>query len=283
MKNTKIVIFLFIAVAFFSCYKKKSGEKPVARVYDKVLYESDLREVVGNEINKQDSALKASNFIDLWVKKQLMIAKAELYLSEEQKDVEKQLEDYRNSLLMYKYKQKFIEQKLDTVIKNNEIDEYYLAHSLEFKLNNNAIKGLVVKVLKGNSEVSKIRNLIKSENQVDSAELYDYCKNNATKLDDFRNRWVYFKDVINQLDFTVENQADFLKTKKNIETEDADFYYFVKIEEYKLTGDIAPLDFMKNDIKNILLNKRKQLLINELEQNIYQNAVNEGNIEFFNE
>ena len=91
----------------------------MARVFDKYLYKADVAGVIPNGSSKQDSITLAKNYIQNWIKQQVILHKAETNLDEEKKDVEKKLEEYRNSLITYIYEKELIRQKLDTVVSDN--------------------------------------------------------------------------------------------------------------------------------------------------------------------
>lgn len=283
--NIKYIKLIFVTLLFtiFACKNSETDTEKIelVKVYDKILYYDEIKDLIPEGTTKEDSAIKISNYIDLWVKKQLMIKKAELYLPDEQQDIEKKIEDYRSSLLIYKYKQKFIEQKMDTIISEKDIEEYYLTHNLEFKLKTNAIKGVYIKIPKSDAEINRVKYLLRSNSDNDSIQLHNYCIENATNYDDFNDNWMSFTEVLKRIPTNIVDLSGFLKSKKLLNIEDEAYTYLLKIKEYRLVGDIAPLKFVEDDIRSILLNKRKLKLINELEQNVYQNALDQGNLEFF--
>jgi hypothetical protein len=90
-------------------------------VDDKYLYSSELKDVIPLNTTVKDSLILAKNYINNWVREKLILRQALLNLSEEQLDFEKQLDNYRNSLIIYQYKSLLVNQKLDTAIKPSEI------------------------------------------------------------------------------------------------------------------------------------------------------------------
>ena len=70
-----------------------------------------------------------------------------------------------------------------------------------------------------------------------------------------------------------------LASRKYLETRDNEYNYFVSAKEIALEGTVSPFELVKNDIQYIILNKRKIMLINELEMSIYSDAQNH---EYFN-
>ncbi len=274
--NLKKMLVLLLVIFAFSCSKSDNEieDIPLARVHNKFLYESDIKSLFNSNISKEDSIVVARNYINDWIKKQLLMQKAELNLNEESKDIEKQIEDYRSSLLIFKYKQELIKQKLDTIITNQEIENYYSEYSGNFILNHNIVKALFLKISKEAPENDKVKRWYKSNDQENLSRLEDYCYQYATKFDDFDNKWIPFNNLLIEIPTNINDQERYLRYNKYIETEDDLFYYFVKINEYSLKSTVQPLEYAQLKIKSILLNKRKFTFIDELENTIYNDALN---------
>ena len=64
-------------------------------------------------------------------------------------------------------------------------------------------------------------------------------------------------------------------------TQDTAFKYFLYIREYKIQDQLSPLEFVRDQVKNIIINKRKVALSNELENKIYQEGVEQNSFEIF--
>lgn len=275
-RSNKVIIILFLITFAFACNKSKVqvNDKPLAKVHNKFLYESDLKGLFSSKMPKEDSIVIAKNYIDDWIKKQLLLEKAELNLDDKSKDIEKQIEDYRSSLLIFRYKQELIKQKLDTVVTDKEIEDYYNKYSGNFILNHNIVKALYIKVSKEAPDIDKVKSWYKSNDAEDISRLEDYCYQYATKFDNFNDNWIPFNNLLAEIPTNVDDQERYLKFHKYIETEDDMFYYFVKINEYSLKSTIQPLEYAKSKIKTILLNKRKFTFIDELENSVYNDALN---------
>lgn len=275
MMNFKGILLIVIIFFTFSCKNKSVvEEKPLARVHNKFLYKSEMKSLFNSTISKEDSIVVARNYINDWIKKQLLVQKAELNLNEESKDIEKQIEDYRSSLLIFKYKQELIKQKLDTVITSEEIENYYNEYSGNFVLNFNIVKALYLKISKEAPEIDKIKRWYKSTDAEDLSRLEDYCYQYATKYDDFNNSWIPFNNLLIEIPTNIDDQERYLKYNTYIETENDLYYYFVKINEFSLKSTIQPLEYAKSKIKSILLNKRKFTFLEELENSVYNDALN---------
>lgn len=274
---------LSIGLILVSCQNStnKSQEMPVARVNDLYLYASDLEGVVPKDLTEIDSLALVNDYIEKWVRKQIILSKAEENLTDEEKNVEKQIDDYRTSLLIFKYEQNLLQQKLDTVITKEEIEEYYTENSSNFILNNHLVKALFIKVPRSAPTIWKLRRWYKSDDKEDIKELEAYCFNNAEKYDYFNDNWVEFSIIESQLPKLYQSTESILKTKHTLEVGDSEYIYFVRFFEYRLRGTTEPLDYIDHKIKSIILNKRKIQYIKKLENEIYNDAANHGNFNIY--
>jgi hypothetical protein len=279
-------IYLLIFTSLFlliSCKEreKKSEDAPVARVYESYLYKSDLSGIVPSGLASADSAALVKDFIDKWIRKQLLLLRAEENLSNSEKNVEKQIEEYRTSLLIYKYEQNIIQQKLDTTVSEEDIVMFYNENTSNFILNQNLVKATFIKVPKTAPDIDKIRRWYISDSDRDIKEVEIYCYKYAAKYDYFNEDWVEFRYILNEMPEINTTPQNLLKSKNAIEMSDSAFYYFLRIYDYKLEGTVAPLEFEKSNIISIMLNKRKIQKINQLESDIYNDALNHGNFTIY--
>lgn len=278
--------FLYIALIFtlylISCTSKNNHPgNIVARVYDKYLYKPDIAKILPKDLSSKDSATFTENYINRWIKRNLIIRKAELNLTDEQKDIEDQLEDYRASLLIFKYEQKLLNEKLDSAVSDKEIEDYYNANSSEFILDRSAIKAIFVQVPKDAPDLGKVKTWCQVAKDNYLKQLEDYCEKYAKKYY-FDDNWVYLSDVLKETKFNVTSEDQYLKYYgKFIDTQDSAFHYFVNIKEYKLNGDVAPLPIIKNKIITIILNKRKLDFIYNIENNLLEDGRSKKDFELF--
>lgn len=280
MKNW--IIIITILLAFVSCNQKpEEGKKPIAKIYDKYLYMSDLKRVIPENKTEEDSAQMAKKYIDKWIKKQLLLRKAEENLSDESKDVQKQIEEYKTSLLIYKYHQQLIDQKLDTVIEQEEIEEYYEQNKSNFVLDKELVKALFIKLPSNTPNMEDIKRWYKSDDQEDVSKLQDYCYRYAEKFDDFNDNWIILNNLLNKINHNIDNPDQFLRNNKSLEVEDSESQYLIRIYDYKLKGNTAPVSYVEDKIETLLINKRKYQLLEKLEKDLYNEALNKNEFEIY--
>jgi len=276
MRKIWFIIILLTVLVACTTLDNRNREKPLARVYEKNLYLSDIQDIFPEDISLSDSVIILQNFVDKWVKKQLILQKAELNLTENQKDVTQQIDEYRSSLLIYKYEQNLIAQKLDTVITQEEVQAYFDENPSNFNLDDHIVKCLYIKLPVGAPNLYRIRQLYRSEREGDFQQLESYCYQYAVKYDYFNENWVSFESITRELPNEIRNPDRYLRYNRYIEQQDSLYRYLVNIREYHLAGTIAPLSYMETRIRTIILNKRKIKFVNDLENNIYMDALNKG-------
>jgi len=280
----KTLLFGIIALSFFaSCsfLSGKGSEEPVAKAYGKELYLSQLSEIFPPNITKEDSAQVLKNYIEGWVRKQVILQKAEANLTDEQKNVDQLIDDYRSSLLIYKYEQKYLSQKLDTVISEDQLGEFYSNNKDNLILMNSIVKALFVKLRNDSPILTKVKGLYHSNKDEDIKLLDDLCLQGAAKYDYFSEQWVSFSYVLTEIPYQPDSQEEFLRKNQSLEFKDSLFTYFLNIKDYKLKGELAPLSYERENIKSIILNQRKQILIKDLETKMYNEALNRGQFKVF--
>lgn len=280
-------------LTFSSCdlirMKKDAAEeaverKPVARVNNVYLYQDELTGIVQPNTTKEDSATRINTYVQGWIKKQLLISEAMNTISINEAEIERKMLDYRYSLIGYEYQNFYIQNNLNDSVSNQEIEEYYKGHLDNFILKQNIIQGAYIKVPKQAPRTKRVKDLLFSTKPKDVDELKSYCISfsDAFHLPD--SSWMEFdKLVVNSPLAEIPNKIQFLRSYPYYETSDNDYLYFLKINAYKITDNISPLEFVRADIRNIILNRRKVELVKKLEDQVYDNAVKQKEFEIFNQ
>ncbi len=268
--------------SYCSSESKKEGIV-LAKVYDNYLYLEDISDMLPPDLNPEDSVEILRNKTDLWVRKQLLLNQANAGLTAEQKDVEQIVSDYRASLLIDKYKQEFLKEKLDTVVETSEIRKYYKENSESFLLSREILKGYFIKIPIDNKNFSKVKGIVFSNNLESIEELKQIAGSSDFQFFDFRKNWSRLSEYVDRMPQTNVYSGLQLKNKKYLTAQDEKFFYFIKIDEIKLAGEIMPFEQAKENIKILLINKQKTEMLETLERSAYQNALQQGNLEIFTE
>ena len=280
---------LFVGFLVSGCdliQRKKDGaeeRKPVARVLDQYLYPEELAGIASPDMAKEDSAARINAYVNSWIRKQLLISEARKNININEAEVERKVLEYRYSLIGYEYQNYYIKNNLADTVSENEIQAYYKAHQDNFILKKNIVRGTYIKVPKGAPRTNRIKEWIYSTKPKEKEELKSYCLSfsSAYRLAD--STWVEFdKLAYNSPLAGIPNKIQFLQFTPYYETNDNDFLYYLKVDEYKIEDNVSPIDFVRNDIKNIILNKRKVELARKLEEQVYDQASQNKDFEIYN-
>jgi hypothetical protein len=252
--------------------------EPLASVGDIYLFKKDIQGIVSQGISKEDSVDLIARHIKGWVKKQLLISEAQKQLTFDEVELERRVLDYRYALMMHEFEKYTIQRNLDRKISEGEINAYYKENIDNFKLKQNIIRGYFIQLSKDAPKLGRFRYLLRSDLEDRIEELKSYAYSYGTKVHLNDSVWVNFEDVISNTPLTeINNKTDFLRRNKYYEVPDEQYLYFLKITQYKVQNDTSPLEFVRDDIKKIILNKRKVQLARNLEEDIYENALrNDG-------
>jgi hypothetical protein len=282
MKQSKLLFLGLLSMFFISCSNQSGDENPVvARVYDKQLRLNELAAAVPAGMNPQDSVKLCKNYIDQWVKRQLKVKKAELFLNPSSDDIQKQLEDYRQSLLIHLYEKEVIRESLDTILADNEIFNYYQLHLEDFILKKDLVKMIYIQLDIDARDYYKFRRTLRYDYPDEMESVYQYCQENATQLLDFNNEWVYFEDAAQLIPNKISNPNYFISNNEYNEIIKDGYRHIVRIYDHKLAGDPSPIDRVWNDISNLILLKRKMELIKDLEQENFDEALKFDHIKIY--
>lgn len=279
----KNLFFIVCICGLYACsyFRAKEEGKLVATVNDKALYERDIADLFNTEMSLEDSTEVANAYIDKWVKDNLLLQKAELNLTLDQKDFEKQLENYRNSLIIFNYEKRLVEQNLDTSIQLSEIEEYYQTNSSNFELKNNIVKLVYVKITPEAPKVDVLKQSLLLKKEKDYSTLEEYCVQFAERYFIDTSEWMLFSEFRKLANVSVDDELNYIKSKQVKEWSDSTGTYFVRFIDHKVKSDISPIEFAHDEIKAILLNKRKLVLIAKMKQNIYEEAVRKKQFEVY--
>ncbi|MFW6043779.1 MAG: hypothetical protein ACOCPW_05435 [Marinilabiliaceae bacterium] len=273
-----------LSITFYMCRESGHGSndtEPVVRVGNEVLTEKDMEQELPEGIQGDDSANMAENYVNRWVRNKLFLRQAEQNLSEEEKDVSQMLDEYRTSLLVNIYQQKMLEQKYSSMLSDEEIRDYYEEMQDNFTLQENILKGFILKVPLDAPRQSDVRRWCRSGDSEHLVDLENYSAQYAKVFDLFIDEWIPFQRINSNLPEPIQNEERFLRYNRYYEKTDDVYRYFLVINDYMTVGDTAPLSYVEDRIKAILLNKKRGEFIKSLEKELYDEALEKKIINFY--
>ncbi len=291
VKLSVIEIIFLIGITLSSCdlikIKGDSSEsnaqrQPAARANNSYLYKDELIGIVAPGTPPEDSARLVEAYINSWIKKQLLIQEASRKIDINEAEVERKVLDYRYSIIAYEYQNYFVNKNLDTAVSNAEIAKYYNDNIDNFILKQNIVQARFIKVPQNAPRTNKIKELIYADREQEERELKSYCLSFSAAYHISDSTWMVFDDLVKNSPLAeIPNKIQFLKTNPYYETSDNNFLYFLKVERYRISDNVSPLEFVRDDIRNIILNKRKVELVKKLEDDVFKEAKDDDDFEIY--
>ena len=285
MRRSIVIIILGIVLsALTSCRAISSllhDDEVVAEVNGVKLYRAELDAVIPNGISAADSAALAMKYIDTWASDHVYLKIAEQQLSKSEKDVTKELEDYRKSLLKYRYEQLYVNERLDTTVTDEMVDEYYEAHADKFVLQRPIVRARYLNILADSPVLKQLRKMMKSSEPNDLVEADSLAYSSALKFMTWNNDWVDAALLAGEFG-TDYNSMLASMSGGWIEQKDTTGYLkLAYIPEMIGRGRQAPVDYCAPMIKDMIISARKQALISGLERDLLEDARENGNFTIY--
>lgn len=289
MKKHNIALYTLLALSasvllFLSCTKNKvsdvEAEKlPIVSVNQKTLYKSDLDNAIPAGLNANDSAQSAEAYIKMWISEELIYEKAKQNIADKDR-IDEMVEKYRQSLTVFTYLEQLLREELSRKLSDSELRNYYDKNPETFKLEENLIKGLFLKVPQSSPELGNLRQWYKSNTETAKENIEKTSIQNTVIYDYFYDRWISADDVISNIPVPISNTREFIRNNKNFETQDSSYVYLLHIEEFIPLGETAPFDYAKPMIKDIIINKNREAFLKKLEKDLYDKAISDENIKY---
>ena len=248
------------------------GDETVARVGDRKLFRSELDRYIPAGVSPEDSASLAAQYINTWATDLIYLETAEAQLSKEEKDVADELEDYRRSLLKYRYEQHYVNERLDTAISPAAIRVYYDAHPEKFALDAPIARVRVMLIPENAKNLQKIKKLMSSDKVDDVLAADSLARSSALKYADRSEQWTSVMDLAREFGTDPESLLGSVR-RGFVERPDGNGNLRVAyLVELLKAGRTAPVEYCAADIREIILSTRKHALLEGLERELLKDA-----------
>lgn len=279
--------FIFIAsIALLGACKHTQpvNEADVlVKVGDRVLKRSEVVGRIPKGTSSADSLLLSESIVKKWVKDVLVYDLALRNLGDDKAEIERLVEEYRHSLVRYRYQERLVKEKLADDIRESDMLNYYEENQKKFLLDKSLIKGLFLKIPVDAPGISDVKGWYKSTSESALEKIEKYSVQNASIYDYFYDKWVDFDEVMDNIPLHIGDPNAFLKANKFVEVKDSSYCYLLNIREYLPAGSIAPYDFAGPQIKDMLVNQRKVEFLRDFENELYNDAIRGGDVKFYTE
>jgi len=240
------------------------------------LYETDLMAYIPDAASPEDSARLALQYINSWAAEMIFTDAADRELSKAEKNVDEELEDYRRSLLKYRYEQKFVNRRLDTAVAAAEINRYYEEHIEDFRLQLPIVKARFMTISSDSPNLEMIKKKMMSEDPQDVVEADSMAFSSALRYTDFRGQWIDFVKLSNE--FGTDYGTVFSSMRNGLVElpGGSGTLNLAFVGDFIRAGETGPVEYYRGRIQDIILSSRKQALLSGLERDLLENARDRG-------
>lgn len=283
--RTSICILLGL-ILLGSCTKKSTTEQKnvLVKVNERVLTQEEVAAVLPKNISSADSLLWSESYIKQWIKDGLVYDVALQNLDEDNRtEIDRLVDSYRHSLIRYRYQEQLIQERLSANITEEEKQKFYEENRDQFILDHSLLKGLFLKIPIDAPNLNEVKKWYRSTSEPAIEKIEKYSVQNALVYDYFYDKWISFDEVFINIPIKVTDETEFLRTHSFVETTDSSYCYLLNIEEYVAKGKIAPFEYASKQISDMLVNKRKVQFLKNFEEELYNDAIRDGNVVFTKE
>ncbi len=275
------ILLICLASMLTACEPGGTGmdDKEVIASYGEIpLYREEMDYFLPRWENPADSARLAQIFIEDWMKAQAIAERASNEIGDLEEEVSYKRNDFERRLIEFKFAQYLIATQLDTVISEQEIRNYYLKQPDKFISQAVYYSHFFVKTEVNNPsrEVSWMRS--DTREQIDALAEWSQKEAVEFKLDSSFVTQTAISSVLegSRLNISylrLNNVYTFTQRE-----EDQNYFVMFKLLEEVKEGELMPLGMCREIIRDILLNQRKNRLVQATETDLLKNAKASGKV-----
>lgn len=272
---------VIICFCFFTCSSNHDDEILATYGDDHLLLLDIYNDI---PLNNTDTNIFIKKYIDNWLRKQVVLDQAYLYIDYEDSDIDRMVQNYKDDFIIQTYKNELSRSKFDTVVSEKDISKYYYDNQQIFMLMKDIFKGRLIVLQKNNVVLSDLQDLIDASSDEDLYKLMNLCRSYSVDYILNDSIWRYSSDFTFRLPFIEKESYDrlFLKNKIFNFTDDK-YDYILFIKDFKINGETSPLSFEYNNIKNLIQSQRVKMYLEEIEDNLYNKALLSRKIKIYYE
>jgi len=274
--------FGIIIVAIGACQSfggEEQEDRLLAEVHNKALYLSEMDGMFPPGTTSEDSALIIDNYVNRWIREALLLYEAERSIPSDL-NIDKLVRDYRASLIRHNYEKILVEELLDSTVTADEIITFYEEHQQQFQLESPIVRCYFVKVSRSAPDQEELQTLWRNSNDPERyQQLVDYCNQYANLHLLADSTWYRIEDIAVELPPGTISTSNV--SRQAIEKQDDSYQYFLRIFEVKNRNEVAPLSFVDDQVRKIILRNRKIKLLEDKKEEMFELEMRRNNIQLY--
>jgi hypothetical protein len=274
---------VFIGIlTLFACGKKNENRLPndreIARVYQKGLWLSDMDGLFPAGMSKSDSAATIAAYVQNWSRTEIMEYEAERNIPQDL-NIDALVRDYRASLVRHKYEEQIFIEKLDTTVTDLTVRKFYDDNRDLFLLQNSMLRCFVLKIKLPSAGLSDFQKNWQKGGSENLKEIAEWASRYAESSLLNAEKWYNLDEIAAILPKNTLSSSSL--SKRDISTKDDGYQFYIRILETAPSGDAAPFEQAKTRIQAMILHRRKTDLINQWQDDLYNQEIRRENVRVF--
>ena len=268
--------------------EKKQQVGAVAELNGQYLYRSTLDSLTLG-LNSEDSLRVVQQYIRQWAQDILLYDNS---TARTHSEIEQMVSEYRRTLYAQAYEDRLVEHRMPKSIPDSAVQAIYDRMPDRFILDESIVKGVLLVVPNDAPNLSKLKQWLlkigterqerknsKATNVLDDIEKYVY--QNASGYELFTDQWTTVTALTRQMPVERADLETKLKYGNRIEISDSTQTFILQVTEKHMRGEKMPVEYARPQIEKIILNARRVEFLRKERERLYNDAVQEKKIKFF--
>ena len=257
------------------------AENVLARVHNQYLYQSEVADAYRTMGMNQDSVAFVSEYVKEWMTQRLLLFYGPQYITWDEEAARKKLNAYRYTLLLHDLHAQYVSSEINVPITSDEIAAYYEAQLENFRLSHDILRMLCVRLPLGSERLSMARACVRAGEDADEGMWDALLADSTLRCHWSANRWYAAQAALSLLppQPRLERLRLRLKQPQYFEIRHNDTHYVVRVLDVRAANQNAPLRYVEEEIRRIILSKRRDAVIQALKEKIWNEAKRDNAID----
>ncbi len=282
--KAKLGAALLVGLCLFEACQPPESSTPdedvlLARVYSQELYLSELKDMIPPQLSPEDSLEMLEAFVNRWVREAVLMEEAERAIPKDL-NIDKLVRDYRASLIRHNYEKRLVEQKLDSVVTPAEVQAFYQQSKEQFRLEEPVLRCHFIKAPLSAPRLQEADVWWATRDSVSWEKLKMWAQRYAHVALLADSSWYKYSEIVASLPPDMVHEDDPSRNEAFVRDEEGYRYYFRLLEWYP-AGEIPPVAYVRDKVIRTILHRRKQKLLDEVREQMYQKALRHNDVQIF--
>nr|WP_299204185.1 hypothetical protein [uncultured Brumimicrobium sp.] len=275
----KVVLWSSLFLFLFSCSGNR--DKKICQVGEHILYASELevrKELFFSHLNDEEAKKKA---IEQWIEQQGVKLEIESVSPKVKVAHELSIEDELMQLNLFELENQFITKHLDSIISDQEIQDYYESHRENYKAESYIVRALYIKVPDTVAGVLNIDEHYLLKNDKDLEEIKKYANLYASGFYFEQERWIYFDDLVREIPISTDTKDDLIKRRGEAIFKDNGETHYINVLDFRTKSISSPMEVERAGIRRHILKRRVNNLRSTAKETILENVKEKYTVTYF--